>query len=387
VRASPRPRAALLLAATLGALLAACAPQPAAPRAVAPSPAAASPPAAVAPAAPPAAALPPAAPAAPQRTAVRYASQFNSGDVPVYLALDRGYLQAEGIDLEFVRFGNASEMIPALATGQVEAGAIGSNPATWNSVARGIPMKIVLDRGSFRPGWGDQALAIRKAVYDARPVRSVTDTRGMSIAITPPGKGTSSGCVFAAGLARGGLNLDDVNVQPINFPDMLAALANGAIDGAMLNEPFLARALAQGTVVRAVDVDQMYPNFTISALVFGPALYENAPAAKGVIRAYIRATREYLAARTGGASPLTPDEIDATIGKYTGIEPAFVRDMGPPGFNPNGLPNRDALLHCYNFFRAEGMIPEPASEAALAAVWGTSLVEEVLAEIGRVPEP
>lgn len=168
---------------------------------------------------------------------------------------------------------------------------------------------------------------------------------------------------------------------------MLTALANGAIDGGMLNEPFLARALAQGTAVRAVDVDQMYPNFTISTVVFGPELYANRPVAKAFVRAYVRGVREYLAPRTGTPGPLTQDEIDATIAKYTNIDAAFLREMGSPGFNPNGLPNRDALLYCYQFFRGEGMIPEPASEQALAAVWGTELVEEVLAEIGRVPEP
>jgi NitT/TauT family transport system substrate-binding protein len=366
------PRLLLRATLALGLVLAACA--PAAPAGSRPAP-------------PAAASSPAPAPAAPQRTLVRYASQFSSGDTPAFIAAERGYFQQEGVDLEFVRFSNASEMIPALATGQVEAGSAGSNPATWNSVARGIPLKLVLDRGSFRPGWGDQALAIRKAVYDARPVQSLADIRGLTIAATPPGKGTASGCVLASGLQRAGLTLDDIHLQAINFPDMLAALANGAIDGAMLNEPFLARALGQGTAVRAVDIDQMYPHFTISAVVFGPQLYQQRAAAKGFARAYIRGIREFLAARTSGGGPLSHDEIDAIVSKYTGIEPAFIREMSPPGFNPNGLPNREALLYCYHFFRAEGMIPEPASEQALAAVWGTDLVEEVLAEIGRVPEP
>lgn len=120
----------------------------------------------------------------------------------------------------------------------------------------------------------------------------------------------------------------------------------------------------------------MYPDFTISAVVFGPQLYQQRAAAKGVVRAYIRGVREFLAARTGGGGPLSNDELDARISKYTGVEPAFVR-----------LPNRDALLYWYQVFRAEGMIPEPASGQALAAVWGTDLVEEALAEIGRAPEP
>jgi hypothetical protein len=62
------------------------------------------------------------------------------------------------------------------------------------------------------------------------------------------------------------------------------------------------------------------------------------------------------------------------------------REMVPSGLDPNGLPNRESLLYCYRLFRDLGAIPEPVSDAALAALWGTELVEEVLGEIGRVAD-
>ena len=60
--------------------------------------------------------------------------------------------------------------------------------------------------------------------------------------------------------------------------------------------------------------------------------------------------------------------------------------MVPPGLDPNGLPNQESQSHCYQFFRDQGLITQPVSEAAMAALWGTELVDEVLSEIGRVPE-
>jgi NitT/TauT family transport system substrate-binding protein len=317
---------------------------------------------------------------------VRYASQFASSDVPLFIAADKGYFEQAGIDFEFVRFGNSSEAIPALGTGQVEASSSGTNPALWNAVARGIPLKMMLDKGTFRPGWGDQALAIRKAVYDSGRGRTLDDLQGLRIAMTPPGRGTASGCALAAGLQRVGQTLDVVDVQPINFPEQLAALANGAVDGAMLNEPFLARALSQGTVVRTVDLDQMYPGFTISVLIFSGSLYADKPTAKGFAKAFIRGARDYLAARAGTGGAMTWTEVAETMGRYTNLDPASLTDLSPAGFNPNGLPNKDSLLHCYQFFRAEGLIPTPVPDQALATIWGTDLVEETLAEIGRLPE-
>jgi NitT/TauT family transport system substrate-binding protein len=351
------------------------------------APPAAEPPRAAAPASATApAGAAPAAPAAPALTHVRYASQFASSDVPLFIALDKGYFEQAGVDFELVRFGNSSEAIPALGTGQVEASSSGTNPALWNAVARGIPLRMMLDKGTFRPGWGDQALAIRKAVYDSGRGHTLDDLQGLRIAMTPPGRGSASGCALAAGLQRVGQTLDVVDVQPINFPEQLAALANGAVDGAMLNEPFLARALSQGTVVRTIDIDQMYPGFTISTLIFSGTLYDDKPAAKGVIRAFVRAVRDYLGARAGTASGMTWADVADTMGRYTGLDPASLTDLSPAGFNPNGLPNKDSLLHCYQFFRAEGLVPTPVSDAQLATIWGTDLVEEVLAEIGRLPE-
>src|SRR5437899_78125 len=107
-------------AAPFGALalllvLAACSSPAEAPT---PAPAAASSPAAAAaPAATaaPAAAAPTAAPlAAPVK--VRIASQFASTDLGHFIAVERGYYQREGLDVELINFSDASQMIPALAT-------------------------------------------------------------------------------------------------------------------------------------------------------------------------------------------------------------------------------------------------------------------------------
>jgi hypothetical protein len=60
--------------------------------------------------------------------------------------------------------------------------------------------------------------------------------------------------------------------------------------------------------------------------------------------------------------------------------------MAPPGIHPNGQPHRESIMYCYQFFRDQGLIPEPVTEAGFASLFGTDLVDEVLAEIGRAPE-
>ena len=135
-----------------------------------------------------------------------------------------------------------------------------------------------------------------------------------------------------------------------------------------------------------MGLGDMHPGFTIASLGFAESLYDNRPAAKGFVRAYIRSIREYLAAVNGPSGSAARDEVYALIVKNTGIDLETVRAMIPPHFSPNGLPNRDTMLYCYGFFRDEGLIPQPVSDATMQSMWGTELVNEVLNELGHVAE-
>jgi NitT/TauT family transport system substrate-binding protein len=333
------------------------------------------------------AAAPVDAPAAQTPTRVRLSGQRLAVEVLVWLGEERGYFRQEGIDIDHLTCGSASEMLPALATGQLDAAPMPANPAMWNAVARGVNARVVVDLGTYRPGESEQALMVRRQVVDAGRWHGLEDLRGLSIAITPPGKATTTACALSVGLQSAGLTLDDLDIQPITFPDMVGALANGSVDTAMMVEPFLSRAVQQGSAVRAVGVGDMYPGFTIATLGFADSLYTNRPVARGFVRAYLRALRDYLPGIAGQSGDAVRSEIVDVIARGTGIDPATVATMTPPYFNPNGLPNRTSMLYCYEFFRGQGLIPQPIPDAMLQnTLWGTDLVEDVLNEVGRLPD-
>jgi NitT/TauT family transport system substrate-binding protein len=190
---------------------------------------------------------------------------------------------------------------------------------------------------------------------------------------------------MSRGFQQRGIPMSELSIQPLPFPDMVPAFANGAIESADMAEPFLTRALQQGTVVRAIGLDELYPYFTVSVVGFSTSLYENRPVARGFVRAYLRAIREYNAALARPPGDADRARIGEVIARRTGIDAATVQAMVPPGLDPNGLPNLESQLYCYQFFRDQGLITQPVSEAALSALWGTELVEEVLSEIGRLP--
>jgi NitT/TauT family transport system substrate-binding protein len=374
--------AGLLLA--LGLAAASCAPAPTAKPAPPPAPASAPAPGS-APAAPASAPAPATAPP-PAPVSARIASQFASTDVGHFIAIERGYYQEAGVAADLVSFANASEMIPALATDQVEVGGIGGNPAMWNAVARGVRLKLLLDKGSARPGTGNTGLVIRKDVYDAGRGHRLEDLRGLRIAFTPPGLATTNAMPMDVGMQRVGASIDDVSIEPLPFPDMVPALTNGSVDGAVIVEPFLSRVVRQGSAVQISTLDQMYPDFTIGAVGVSRAFYNDRPTAKGLARAYIRALRDYNNAVAGRTSSADRAQIDEILARHTRIDVAIVRDMAPVGLNPNGRFNAESLRHAYRWFRERGFIPEPVSDSAMEDLWGLELVEEVLAELGTVPD-
>lgn len=317
---------------------------------------------------------------------VRIGNARTASDAGIYIAADQGYFQQEGLDPDLIGFSSTSEMIPAVGTGQLDTVTVGPNPATLNALARGVPLKAVLDTGSFRPGVNYQQVVARKELYDSGRIRTLADLRGMSVAITPPGKATTSACALANGLERVGLTLDDLAIQGLPFPDMVPALANGAVDAALISEPFKTRAQRQGTIVSVVGTDALYPNFALGLVAFATEFYNNRPAAKAFARGYVRALRELLDARNGRTPEARRTELETIIAQHTGLDVGTVHDMALPGFNPNGTPTQEGMLYCYQFFRELGLVPEPVSDATFASLWGLDLIEEVLNEIGRVPE-
>src|SRR5262249_12406808 len=153
------------------------------------------------------------------------------------------------------------------------------------------------------------------------------DLKDLTLGIVSPGKSTTSACALAAGLQRVGQTLDDMNIQSLSFADMVGAFANGAIDAGMISEPFLSRAVRQGTVVRLMGIEDLYPNFTLTTLGFHQDLYNNRPVAKGFVRAYLRGIRDYLDAVGGRTGDADRAQVEEIIARYTSLDPTTVHEM------------------------------------------------------------
>jgi NitT/TauT family transport system substrate-binding protein len=366
--------------AALVAMAAACAPAPAAPAKPASAPTAApAKPAAAAPAVAPAATTPaPAAkPAAPQ--AFRWAGQSPASDAGLYVAMERGYFAEQGVQLEYVHFSSASEMVPALATQQVEGGGLAVNPATINAVARGVEIKAVADKGSMLPGFGSQALLVRKDLVDSGRFRSLADIKGLVFATTPPINAGAGYPALERVLRQAGLTQDDIRMEAMGFPEVNAALAGRAIDFAIQTEPLVQAAVDQGLAVRWIGQDEIYPSQQIAVIGFGPSItVQNTALGRAFVAGYLRGVRDYYRAVTTGNGKA---EIAAIIARHSTVkDPAVVEAMTPVGLNPDGWINVDGLIADQQFYVEKGTVPTPVDIHQLV---DHSYVEAALQVLGR----
>src|SRR6185369_12101541 len=142
----------------------------------------------------------------------------------------------QGIDLEVENFVGSIEMVPMLATGRLEVGHGSTSPGFYNAMLAGVPVKVITDATVIRPVREGIKNGVWFTVRRDSQVRSVQDIVGRKVAVN--NLGTLSHVQLARVLAFHGLQMEDVEPTTVPFPEMAVALTNGAVDGAMMIEPF-----------------------------------------------------------------------------------------------------------------------------------------------------
>jgi NitT/TauT family transport system substrate-binding protein len=272
--------------------------------------------------------------------------------------MDRGYFVEQGIELDYENFASASEMVPALATRQVDGGGIAVNAATINAVARGVEMKAVADKGSMLPGFGWQAFLVRKDLLDSGRFKGAADLKGLVFGTTPPINAGAGFPTLERVLQQAGLTQDDLRIEALNFPDVNAALAAGSLDVGIQIEPLVQAAVDQGIAARWLGLDEVRPAQQIAVIGYGPSITVDNPAlGRAFVLAYLRGVRDYHRAFTEGVGKA---EVVASIAKHSTVKNrATVEAMAPVGLNPDGRINVDSLIEDQRFYVEKGTVTTP----------------------------
>src|SRR5579884_2570349 len=216
-----------------------------------------------------------------------------ASDAAIYIALDRGYFTAQGLDVQDTRFDAGARLIPALAASQIDAGAGSPSAGLFNALQRNIPIEIVGDKGRAGTDSSYMALLVRKDLLDSGAIKDYADFRGRKI----------------------------------------ASIANDNVDAAMVAEPIPTRAVAAGAAVRWKGSNEFYPDQQAAVLMYSPTFGKDKPeAARRFMVGYVQGLRAYYDAFFKNRDRADVVQI---LTRYTSLtDPRLFDEMVPFAVDP-----------------------------------------------------
>jgi NitT/TauT family transport system substrate-binding protein len=307
-------------------LIAACgSAPPAAPTTVGPT----APPATRAPAPPPTV-----APATTKAlTPVRVGIIGATSDSGFFIADERGYFKEQGIDFQIVPFQSGPDMVAPAGNGQIEVATGAPSAGLFNAIARGIPLRIVADKGSQRRGFVFSSLVLRKDLLESGAIKSWADLKGQKLALA--GLGNSGHVFLDRAVHRGGLTWRDIDLTMLSYADMGAALANKSIYGGVAIEPFRTQWPSRGIGGYLPDDAEVYLDQQAAVVMYGPQFIQTQlDVARRMMVAYLRGVRDYNDAFVKRVNRDTV--VDILIRRTTLTDRSLYDQVGFPALDPNG---------------------------------------------------
>jgi len=158
---------------------------------------------------------------------------------PVFVALAKGFFDKVNLDVEVKYFADGALAIPALIAGELDVTVSTLNAGLFNAVSKGAPYKLILDRGSEKPGSGSMTIAASNAMVSAgmTAVNKMALLKGKKLAIQAPG-GIDQ-YLLGLGAQRAGLDpRTDVEWSTgLAYPDIVKAIGAGQVDAANVPVP------------------------------------------------------------------------------------------------------------------------------------------------------
>src|SRR5215475_14009630 len=201
--------------------------------------------------------------------------------------------------------------VPAIIAGELEFTLMTANASLFNSIAKGAPLVVILDRGHNRPGFGYPVMNVTQAIYD-QGVHGAADfakLKGKKVGVGALGSINQYNAAQA--LLKAGLDpAKDVQwIVNVPQPDLMRMLGQNQVDATDLAYQFgfFAQNNKWGPMV--ANGDQIVPGAEIATYaVRKDFLDKNRDAVVRFAMAYLQGIKEFnAAAKDPGAHPAIVD--------------------------------------------------------------------------------
>ena len=286
----------------------------------------------------------PLAQAAPDKVKAAYVAIMNFA--PLYVAIDRGFMKEQNIEVDMQKVASGTEAMAFLAQGSLDAGGIGITAATFNAFNKGFDLRIVGSAALQPKKDGPSIIIVRKDLKDSGKVKSVRDLKGMKVGIAG-GPGTTGAYFVAQALKDAGLVMNDIEIVNLANPDLPLGIEKSSIDAAFVGPPYSDQILAGGKGVLLAQ-DTAPGAMTTVFMYSGKFIKERSDVAKRFMMALVKGSRAMQSDKY-----LDPANLKAYLQYVTSTEDA-IRKGKPQVFDPDLKVYIDSIKNMEEVFRWAG---------------------------------
>jgi NitT/TauT family transport system substrate-binding protein len=309
-------------------------------------------------------------------TTVKVGALRLSSTAPIFIGMDKGFFESEGIKVEPVWFKAAQPIAVATATGDIDVGATGLTAGLYNSIGQGMKIAIVADKGREWPGYKLTALLVSTEQWKAG-VRDLKDLKGKRVGITQIG--STYHYILGNLLEKKGMSLNDVKVVPLgSISSMRDTLISNQIESVFLNQPLVTAVEKNGQGNVLLWVGDHLP-YQIAAIFYGEKLMKNRSAAIAFMKGYIRSCRYYSDHALTKKEGIAYQEILDLIAKYT-EEKSDAIALALPYNDRNGELLTDDIQKQLDWYFKNGMVSTKMSSSEMVDL---SFYKEALQQLDK----
>lgn len=270
-----------------------------------------------------------------------------------FVAEARGYFKKMNLDVQVKKFNDGAFAVPGLVAGELDLALMPANASLFNSIAKGAPLVLVLDRGHNRPGFGYLSINVTQELYDQgiRTMKDLAKLKGKKVGVNAVG--SINQYDMSRALQKAGLDpRKDVQwvIGPPQ-PDLMKMLGQKQVDAIEVAYQFgfFAQNNKWGPIVATGD--QVEPNSSISVYAARRDFVQQKRDV--LIRfaiAYLEGVKEFNAA---AVAPDKHPDVAQILAKNTFLgKPEIVRAIAPHWsyVSEDGMPPIDSILGMQDYW-------------------------------------
>lgn len=250
----------------------------------------------------------------PEKVDIGYKKQLTY--LPLFVGLEKGYFQQEGLEVNPVIFDSTNSMVAAIVAGQSAAAIGGVNLETVFSVEEKSPGNLeIFTTMDINEGTRVTCVMVKKD----SDITDMSQLKGKKAATLP---GTFAPIWIDAALKTVGLGKSDLDIKGIDAKLQLAALSSGEVDVVFGVEPICSFGVNKGIGQIIYYEPLRHLGSALTSSVLSSKLDKKI--AQRIVRATDRAI-DYIRAN--------PDESLKIMAKYSDYDLEMIKGMKVPQFS------------------------------------------------------